>query len=343
MGFMTSIFTRLSFPKQDMRLLMVGLDAAGKTTILYKLKLGEVVTTIPTIGFNVETVEYKNIAMTVWDTGGRGKIRPLWRHYYQNTRGVIIVVDSNDRERLDEAREEMQRMLSEDELHNAPVLVFANKQDLPNAMGMAEMTEKLQLHSIRNRHWHIQATCATTGDGLYEGLDWLSNTLKKNPQPIVAASPTPSQAPTPTPAPVVLAPIEQTPAQFLNAASLGLVSNWKKDVDAVRLAHAALTTLSREDATARVHAVMRELPRITQSPATFAYSHTKTQFLIDEVRRCLDEASDDDDDFQAFLQANPELLRLDQRVRELWSAEAQLEPKFFTAYVAPDIKQEMAA
>jgi small GTP-binding protein len=73
MGFMTSIFTRLSFPKQDMRLLMVGLDAAGKTTILYKLKLGEVVTTIPTIGFNVETVEYKNIAMTVWDTAAAAR------------------------------------------------------------------------------------------------------------------------------------------------------------------------------------------------------------------------------------------------------------------------------
>ena len=71
--------------KQEMRILMVGLDAAGKTTILYKLKLGEVVTTIPTIGFNVETVEYKNISFTVWDVGGQDKIRPLWRHYYQNT------------------------------------------------------------------------------------------------------------------------------------------------------------------------------------------------------------------------------------------------------------------
>lgn len=71
--------------KKEMRILMVGLDAAGKTTILYKLKLGEIVTTIPTIGFNVETVEYKNICFTVWDVGGQDKIRPLWRHYFQNT------------------------------------------------------------------------------------------------------------------------------------------------------------------------------------------------------------------------------------------------------------------
>uniref|UniRef100_A0A669CS81 ARF GTPase 5 n=1 Tax=Oreochromis niloticus TaxID=8128 RepID=A0A669CS81_ORENI len=95
----SSLFSRL-FGKKQMRILMVGLDAAGKTTILYKLKLGEIVTTIPTIGFNVETVEYKNICFTVWDVGGQDKIRPLWRHYFQNTQGLIFVVDSNDRERV---------------------------------------------------------------------------------------------------------------------------------------------------------------------------------------------------------------------------------------------------
>ncbi|XP_067669709.1 ADP-ribosylation factor 2 [Haliotis asinina] len=163
---------------KDMRILMVGLDAAGKTTILYKLKLGEIVTTIPTIGFNVETVEYKNINFTVWDVGGQDKIRPLWRHYYQNTQGLIFVVDSNDRERISEAREELTRMLNEDELREAILLVFSNKQDLPNAMNAAEITDKLGLHNLRNRKWYIQATCATSGDGLYEGLDWLSNTLK---------------------------------------------------------------------------------------------------------------------------------------------------------------------
>ncbi|KAL0385536.1 UNVERIFIED_CONTAM: ADP-ribosylation factor 2 [Sesamum radiatum] len=120
-----------------MRILMVGLDAAGKTTILYKLKLGEIVTTIPTIGFNVETVEYKNISFTVWDVGGQDK----------------------------------------DELRDAVLLVFANKQDLPNAMNAAEITDKLGLHSLRQRHWYIQSTCATSGEGLYEGLDWLSNNI----------------------------------------------------------------------------------------------------------------------------------------------------------------------
>ncbi|XP_051865311.1 ADP-ribosylation factor 3a isoform X4 [Pristis pectinata] len=119
---------RSLFGKKEMRILMVGLDAAGKTTILYKFKLGEIVTTIPTIGFNVETVEYRNISFTVWDVGGQDKIRPLWRHYFQNTQGLIFVVDSNDGERVTEAREELMRKLAEDELREAVLLVLANKQ-----------------------------------------------------------------------------------------------------------------------------------------------------------------------------------------------------------------------
>ncbi|XP_022133335.1 ADP-ribosylation factor 2-like [Momordica charantia] len=177
MGVAISRLVRMLFAKKEMRILMVGLDAAGKTTILYKLKLGEIVTTIPTIGFNVETVEYKNVSFTVWDVGGQDKIRPLWRHYFQNTQGLIFVVDSNDKERISEARDELHRMLSEHELVDATVLVFANKQDLPNAMTVAEITDKLGLHSLRNRRWYIQATCATSGQGLYEGLDWLSSNI----------------------------------------------------------------------------------------------------------------------------------------------------------------------
>ncbi|VDO00477.1 unnamed protein product [Rodentolepis nana] len=176
-GFFTKLFDRL-FGKREMRILMVGLDAAGKTTILYKLKLGEIVTTIPTIGFNVETVEYKNVNFTVWDVGGQDKIRPLWRHYFQNTQGLIFVVDSNDVERISEAKEELYRMLGEDELRDAVLLVFANKQDLPNACPASEITRRLDLNKLKNRDWYIQATCATSGSGLYEGLDWMSKILQ---------------------------------------------------------------------------------------------------------------------------------------------------------------------
>ncbi|KAF3645819.1 ADP-ribosylation factor 1 [Capsicum annuum] len=122
-------------------------------------------------GFNVETVEYKNSSFTVWDVGGQDKIRPLWRHYFQNTQGLIFVVDSNDRDRLSEARDELHRMINEEELRGATILVFANKQDLPNAMNVAEITDKLGLHSLRQRRWYIQSACATSGQGLYEGIN----------------------------------------------------------------------------------------------------------------------------------------------------------------------------
>merc|ERR1719449_157460 len=153
----SKVFDKLVNRKKEMRMLMVGLDAAGKTTILYKLKLGEIVTTIPTIGFNVETVEYKNINFTVWDVGGQDKIRKLCRYYYQNTQGLIFVIDSNDRDRIEDAREELTRMLHEDEMREAVLLVLANKQDLPNAMTAAEVTEKLGLHNLRHRQWFIQS------------------------------------------------------------------------------------------------------------------------------------------------------------------------------------------
>ena len=165
MGILISTLIDRFFPKRPCRIIMLGLDNAGKTTVLYKLKLGEVVSTIPTIGFNVETVEYKNISFTVWDVGGQDKIRPLWRHYFQNTEGLIFVVDSNDRERIAEARDELNRMLAEDELREAVLLVFANKQDLPHAMNPAEITDKLGLHNMRNRNWYIQVKIPRAGLG----------------------------------------------------------------------------------------------------------------------------------------------------------------------------------
>lgn len=176
MGF-SRVFEQLINCKKEMRILMVGLDAAGKTTVLYKLKLDEAVTTIPTIGFNVEQVEYKNIQFTVWDIGGQTKIRPLWRHYYPNTNGIIFVVDSNDRDRIDVARDELHHLLNQEELRNSKILILANKQDLPHAMSATEMKEKLSL-DLTHRQWHIQACCATTGAGLYEGLDRLSEALE---------------------------------------------------------------------------------------------------------------------------------------------------------------------
>ncbi|RXG59497.1 ADP-ribosylation factor, partial [Armadillidium vulgare] len=142
------------------------------------LKLCEVISTIPTIAFHVENLDYKNIRFTVWDVGGDEKIRPLQRHYFNGTQGLIYVIDSNDPSRLDRVREELNYMLDCEELRDCPVLVFANKQDLPEAVSPDEVTSALGMTSLDSRPWHIQGASAVTGAGVYEGLDWLASNVK---------------------------------------------------------------------------------------------------------------------------------------------------------------------
>ena len=172
----TKLFDKLH-KKKEQRILMVGLDAAGKTTVLYSLKLGEVLNTTPTIGFNVENVSYKNIEFQVWDIGGQDRLRTLWRHYYTNSNGIIFVVDSADNSRFDVAKEELQKLLEEDELRDAKVLVLANKQDLPGAVTTSEVANKLGLTAHKQHDWFVQGCSATKGDGIYEGLDWMCKAL----------------------------------------------------------------------------------------------------------------------------------------------------------------------
>ena len=178
---MGSIYSRLVakiFDKREARVLMLGLDAAGKTTILFKLKLGEVVQSIPTIGFNVEPIEFKKTKLNVFDIGGQTKIRPMWKHYYQNVEVLIYVVDSSDRNRIDTARMELHKMLGEEDMKDVILLVFANKQDIA-VMNVKEIIERLDLGSVKGRPWHCQGTSALTGQGLIEGLTWLDKKLGK--------------------------------------------------------------------------------------------------------------------------------------------------------------------
>uniref|UniRef100_A0A7S2DCF0 Uncharacterized protein n=1 Tax=Octactis speculum TaxID=3111310 RepID=A0A7S2DCF0_9STRA len=137
MGIIFSRVFQSIFGSKEVRILILGLDNAGKTTILYKLQneTDEEINTIPTIGFNVETLKYKNIKFQVWDLGGQTSIRPYWRCYYPNTDAIIFVVDSADRERLNVAQQELQAMLEEEELKDSILLVFANKQDQSGALG----------------------------------------------------------------------------------------------------------------------------------------------------------------------------------------------------------------
>jgi len=180
-GFVSHLLNGFStwFNDDPSRVILIGLDAAGKTTLLYKCKLNETVTTIPTIGFNVETVTpVPGLTLTVWDLGGQEKIRTLWRYYVQDVHGIIWMVDSNDADRFGESREELMKMLQFDELKHQPILLFANKQDLPNAEKVGYVVEKIGLNMLRGRKWHAQAANCLTGDGIYEGFEKLADMIK---------------------------------------------------------------------------------------------------------------------------------------------------------------------
>lgn len=116
------------------------------------------------------------------DVGGQKKLRNLWHHYYVGTDALIYVVDSVDQDRFAEAREQLHSILEDEAMRNAAVLVFANKQDLPGAANASDLAKHMGLHSLRGREWYIQPCCATTADGLYEGLDWVCTQLNERGQ-----------------------------------------------------------------------------------------------------------------------------------------------------------------
>ena len=174
----TSAFGMLGGQK-EVRVLVLGLDNAGKTSILYRLQLGSVVQTVPTVGFNLETLQYKNITFQVWDLGGQTGIRPYWRCYFSQTDAIIYVVDSTDRDRMGVAKHELFALLDEDELQKSLLLIYANKQDLPGAATAPEVASQLGVSGIGNRTWTIMNSSAQTGDGLAEGMDWLCDKLRE--------------------------------------------------------------------------------------------------------------------------------------------------------------------
>lgn len=182
MGSIVSWF-QSAFEQKQGQILLIGLDAAGKTTIVNRLKLAQQKETVPTIGFHVETITYKNVKMAMWDIGGQERLRQLWKHYYDGANAIIWVLDSNDRDRIDIARAELERVLKEPMLANATLLVLCNKQDLPNRLVPGQIVELLGLKAnpelTRNRKWFVQGCSAASpnADGLYEGLDWLAGHL----------------------------------------------------------------------------------------------------------------------------------------------------------------------
>ncbi|XP_076853236.1 putative ADP-ribosylation factor-like protein 5C [Brachyhypopomus gauderio] len=179
---MGALFTKLMelFGNKEHKVIIVGLDNAGKTTILYQFLTKEAVFTTPTIGSNVEEINVNKTQFLVWDIGGQESFRTTWNTYYCNTEIVILVVDSTDRERLTLTKKELHGMLAHEELQNASVLILANKQDMKNSMTAAEISHSLTLSSLTGHTWHIQACCALTGEGLPASLDWMRSRVVAN-------------------------------------------------------------------------------------------------------------------------------------------------------------------
>ncbi|KAM6196221.1 ADP-ribosylation factor-like protein 3 isoform 1-T1 [Sarcoramphus papa] len=173
-----SVIQRLKgSPEQELRIVLLGLDNAGKTTLLKRLASEEVSTITPTQGFNIKSIHSHGFKLNVWDIGGQRSIRPYWRKYLGSTDLLIYVIDSADQKRFEETGQELAELTEEESLTGVPLLVFANKQDLVTAAPAAEIAEGLSLHTYRDREWQIQACSALSGEGVQDGMNWISSQI----------------------------------------------------------------------------------------------------------------------------------------------------------------------
>ena len=178
MGLLT-ILKKVKQKEKELRILILGLDNAGKTTIMKRVSGEDIHEISPTVGFNIKSLEYKGLSLNLWDVGGQKSIRTYWRNYFEQTDGIIWVVDSVDRWRLEECKAQLHDLLGQEKLAGASLLVFANKQDLGGALTYEEIAKILELNGedMEGHHWSIYGCSAVTGSGLQTGFDWLVNDI----------------------------------------------------------------------------------------------------------------------------------------------------------------------
>lgn len=183
MGLMSRLAEWLGMKKKEANVVVLGLDNSGKTTIINHLKPPEAKChdIVPTVGFNVEKFTTKALSFTAFDMSGQGRYRNLWEHYYRECNGIIFVIDSSDKLRMSVAKDELNMLLDNNDIKSRkiPILFFANKMDVRDALSSVKCSSVLELEQIRDKPWHICASNALTGEGLDEGTSWLSDQLRE--------------------------------------------------------------------------------------------------------------------------------------------------------------------
>jgi len=182
MGFLDRLANFLGLRKAEASVIVVGLDNSGKSTLLNHFKPEEEKSPdiVPTVGFNVEKFKNRNVGFTAFDMSGQGRYRNLWEHYYKDCQGIMFVVDASDRLRMVVAKDELDMLLQHPDIRarKLPILFFANKMDMKDSMSSVKVSQVLGLERITDKPWHICASNAVTGEGLHEGVEWLTGQIK---------------------------------------------------------------------------------------------------------------------------------------------------------------------
>ena len=171
--------------KDELHMLILGIDKGGKTNLLERIKAtyGKLIALdpskiLPTVGLNVGRIEAFNSHLIFWDLGGQPGLRSIWDKYYDETHGIIFVVDASTPARFEESKRALDKVLGSRELFGAPLLVFANKQDAEGAVDAQEVAESLGVGKADTRGTKVQPVSAHTGEGVQEGLSWLVAQIK---------------------------------------------------------------------------------------------------------------------------------------------------------------------
>ncbi|KAJ4847450.1 hypothetical protein Tsubulata_042102 [Turnera subulata] len=175
------------FSETQFRVLILGIDKSGKTTLLEKLKAvysnSEGLPPdriVPTVGLNLANIEASNRKLIFWDLGGQPGLRPIWEKYYEESHAVIYVIDASCPSRFEDSKSALEKVLRHDDLQGAPLLILANKQDLPGAVSAEELARYLDLKKLDERVFMFEAVSGYNGLGIKESVEWLVEVMERS-------------------------------------------------------------------------------------------------------------------------------------------------------------------